>query len=92
MNITTGAAAITAASRGPDPTRARRAERDAHRPWHRVYVCLAGEVFEDAVRGSDREEAMREAEANWCTDTPHTPATWILYCGLDDDQDAPASP
>ena len=92
MNITPRAAAITKAARGPEQAGATRAEGDTHRPWHRVLVCLAGEVFEDAVRGFNREDAMREAEANWCTDTPYTPATWVLYCGLDEVQDDPASP
>lgn len=54
------------------------------RPWHRVRVHLGGAVFEDAVRGADREDALREAEANWCSETPYTPATSIVYCGLDD--------
>ena len=92
MTNMTRASRIVAASRGPEQAGATRAEGETHRPWHRVLVCLAGEVFEDAVRGSEREDAMREAEANWCTATSYTPATWVLYCGLDDEQDAPASP
>ncbi len=92
MHVTPRATTTATASRWPEQPRATRAEPDTRRPWHRVHVCLAGEVFEDAVRGSDREEAMREAKANWCTHTPYTPATSILYCGFDDEQDAHASP
>lgn len=89
MIVTTKATTIAAERQGTEQAAATRAERETHRPWHRVLVCLAGAVFEDAVPGFDREDAMLEAEANWCTHTRYIPATWILYCGLDDEQDAP---